>query len=78
MSYLRNYWRPGPPPAVPRQSKTDLAKVEGLQVAVFVAMPSPRKSWRSSGASLDGLSGELAIGIADVGWDKDESVLDGD
>lgn len=78
MSSLSSYWRPTPPPGVSRQPKTERGKVEGLQVAVFVAMPSTRKQWRNSSASVVEVAGELAVGIAEVVWDKDESALDGD
>lgn len=72
---LRNYFRP-PYPGEARSTKTE-GKVEAVQVAVFVAMPATertKKRWEAEG----GLTGEFAIGIADLPWEMGESVLDGD
>lgn len=78
---LSRYWRPRPvdtPSATSEKEKKVADKdnerrgVEGLQVAVLVAMPTEREKRYSSSSGEEGFPA-VALGISRIPWDKDVS-----
>ena len=50
-------------------------KVDQLQVAMFISMPSQDHGKLTASSGGAGRLGELAIGIADLPWSYDDSAL---